>query len=104
MRIIGDHVSRHGLENHGLKNLKSVSWNLGPAALYEDAIRRGEGVITADGAMLVTTGVHTGRSPKDKFIVESDTTRDTVDWGTVNQKISRERFDACSACVGLPAA
>jgi phosphoenolpyruvate carboxykinase (ATP) len=94
VRTIGHNVSRFGLENHGLSNLKSASWNLGPAALYEDAVRRGEGVITADGAFLATTGIHTGRSPKDKFIVESDITRDAVDWGPINQQITRAHFDA----------
>jgi len=94
VRIIGQRVSRYGLENHGLFNLKSASWNLDPAALYEDAIRRGEGIVTADGAFLATTGVHTGRSPKDKFIVESDTTRESVDWGPINQQITRAHFDA----------
>mgnify|MGYP003700636469 CR=1 FL=1 len=97
MNIVGATASRNGLEAHGLTNLKSVHWNLGPAALYEEAIRRHEGLITAGGALLVTTGEHTGRSPKDKFIVESDSTRGAVDWGSVNQPISRELFDAMHA-------
>ena len=67
------------------------------AALYEEAIRRDEGLITAGGALLVTTGEHTGRSPKDKFIVESDSTRGAVDWGGINQPISRELFDTMRA-------
>jgi phosphoenolpyruvate carboxykinase (ATP) len=91
---VGQHVRRVGLDAHGLTSLKSENWNLGPAALYEDAIRRSEGQITADGAFLATTGVHTGRSPKDKFIVESDTTRDSVNWGAINQPISAAHFEA----------
>jgi len=99
VHIIGDHVSHVGLDAHGLNGLKSVRWNLGPAALYEEAVRRGEGLITAGGAFLVTTGEHTGRSPKDKFIVDSALTRDTVDWGAINQKIDRAAFDAMHARV-----
>lgn len=97
MNFVGDTTSLKGLEAHGLSNLKSVRWNLGPAALYEEAIRRGEGIVTAGGALLVTTGEHTGRSPKDKFIVESDATRSTVDWGAINQPISRAQFDVMHA-------
>jgi phosphoenolpyruvate carboxykinase (ATP) len=99
VQIFTGHTSQVGLDTVGLTNLKSVRWNMGPAALYEEAIRRGEGVVTAGGALLVTTGEHTGRSPKDKFIVDSDGTHDAVDWGTINQPITRDRFDALYARV-----
>ena len=49
-------------------------WNLSPAELYEAALARREGQLTRDGAISCTTGVHTGRSPKDKFIVRDATT------------------------------
>jgi len=67
--------------------------NLREAALFEAAIRRGEGGVTAGGALAVTTGAHTGRSPKDKYIVEDDATRDHV-WWDANLKMSRAAFDA----------
>ena len=61
--------SRHGLEEQKLE-VKNAYWNLPPAQLYEHAIRRGEGVISAGGPLVARTGEHTGRSPKDKFTVE----------------------------------
>jgi len=65
-----------------------------PAAeLYEDAIRRGEGIIAADGPLVVRTGRHTGRSPLDKFIVDEPTTRDHIWWGPVNRPISEADYD-----------
>lgn len=77
----------------GLEGLGTVYNNLGPSPLYEEAIRRSEGWITAGGAFCAHTGVHTGRSPKDKFIVKSASTDGTVNWGSVNQPISSENFD-----------
>ena len=68
--------------------------NLPPAALYEAAVRNGEGIISADGALVVETGTHTGRSPKDKFIVDEPTTSAHVWWGDVNQPITQARYDA----------
>ena len=47
-----------------------VYWNLTAPALYEEAVRRGEGVIAADGPLACRTGQHTGRSPNDKFVVQ----------------------------------
>ncbi len=63
------------------------------AELYEDAIRRGEGMVAAEGPLVVRTGQHTGRSPQDKFIVEEPTTRDHIWWGPVNRPISEAHYD-----------
>ena len=63
--------------------------NLPAAELYEDAIRHGEGLVAADGPLVVRTGKHTGRSPQDKFIVDEPTSRDKIWWGPVNRPISR---------------
>ena len=93
MDIIGLGAGKHGLENHGLFNTGDVYWNLSEPALYEEAIQRGEGVLTRGGALSVNTGVHTGRAPKDKFIVDSPLTHGEVDWGAVNKAISPEQFD-----------
>ena len=46
----GPAISRHGIENQGLVNLRSANWNLPPAQLYEESVRRAEGWISADGA------------------------------------------------------
>ena len=67
--------------------------NLSPAELYEYAIRNGEGVVAASGPLVVRTGKHTGRSPKDKFIVREKATEDTVWWGEVNQPIDEAHYE-----------
>ena len=85
-------VGRFALENHGLGNLHAEHWNQNATVLLEEAVRRGQGVLTEGGAFAVETGQHTGRSPKDKFIVESDSTRDTVDWGAVNKPVTPAVF------------
>src|SRR5437879_2634971 len=66
--------------------------NLSPAALIEHAIRRGEGELEQNGAFVVRTGKFTGRSPKDKYLVEEAGSRDAVWWGPVNQPLSEESF------------
>ena len=85
------------LEQHGLSRPGRVFWNTPAPVLYEEAIRRGEGELADGGPLVVRTGQHTGRSPKDRYIVEDDLTRETINWGPVNQPISRERFDALHA-------
>ena len=65
-----------------------VHANRSTAELYEDAVRAGEGMIAADGPLVVMTGKHTGRSPKDKFVVREPSSADKVWWGEVNQPIS----------------
>ena len=62
--------------------------NLSTAELYEHAIRNGEGAISAHGSLVVRTGKHTGRSPRDKYVVREPSTRANVWWGPVNQPIS----------------
>ena len=63
--------------------------NLSTAELYERAMRDGEGMIAAEGPLVVRTGTHTGRSPKDKFIVREPSSEANVWWGDVNHPISR---------------
>ncbi len=67
--------------------------NLSIAALYELALREGEGMIAAEGPLVVRTGLHTGRSPKDKFIVVEPSSESKVWWGDVNHPISEEHYD-----------
>src|SRR5690606_21036359 len=62
------------------------------AQLYEHAMRRDEGLLAASGALAVDTGVYTGRSPKDKFIVDNSGA-EGVDWGDINQPMEQEAFD-----------
>jgi phosphoenolpyruvate carboxykinase (ATP) len=67
--------------------------NLSSAALYEAAARDGEGMIAAEGPLVVSTGTHTGRSPKDKFIVREPSSEANIWWGDVNHPISEEHYD-----------
>ena len=67
--------------------------NLSTAELYEHAIRNGEGSISAHGSLVVRTGRHTGRSPRDKFVVREPSSRANVWWGPVNQPISEANYD-----------
>ncbi len=68
--------------------------NLSADQLISHALANGEGVIAANGALNVTTGKRTGRSPKDRYIVRDAITENSVAWGNVNQPISSEKFDA----------
>lgn len=76
---------------------RSVRANLATAELYEYAIRAGEGVIAAEGPLVVRTGKHTGRSPKDKFVVREASTEAKVWWGEINQPIEEARYDGLRA-------
>jgi len=71
--------------------------NLSTAALYEAAVRDGEGLIAAEGPLVVSTGTHTGRSPKDKFIVREPSSEANVWWGDVNHPITEEHYDKLRA-------
>ena len=82
------------LEQHGIKNPGKVIFNLSIPELYEQAISRGEGHIVQGGSLVAYTGEHTGRSPKDRFIVKEPSTENTIHWGPVNQPISPEAFDS----------
>ena len=77
----------------GLKNVAAAWWNMTPAELVEETIMRGEGELTDTGALAIDTGEFTGRSPKDKFIVLDDVTKDTIWWGDINIKFDAEKFD-----------
>lgn len=68
--------------------------NLTTASLAEQAVLHGEGRFTAQGALVVETGHRTGRSPKDRFIVDEPSTSESIDWGAVNQPIAPDVFDA----------
>ena len=76
---------------------RSVRANLSTAELYEDAIRHGEGLVAADGPLVVRTGKHTGRSPEDKFIVDEPSSHDKIWWGEVNRPISEAHYDRLRA-------
>jgi phosphoenolpyruvate carboxykinase (ATP) len=85
--------SATGLAAHGIEPAGDVHWNPTTSQLYNHALRRGDGVITEGGPLAVDTGEHTGRSPKDKFVVREDGSAERIWWGDVNAEISEERFE-----------
>jgi phosphoenolpyruvate carboxykinase (ATP) len=82
----------HSLLQQGIAVSAEEFWNLGTSQLVEHAIRRGEGVLAAEGPLVVETGKHTGRSATDKFIVRDAETESTVWWGKTNKGMTPEHF------------
>jgi phosphoenolpyruvate carboxykinase (ATP) len=76
----------------GLAPRGTLHWNATPAELYGHALRRGEGVRAEGGALCVVTAPHTGRSPRDKFIVREPGSRERVAWSAVNQPMDPDQF------------
>jgi phosphoenolpyruvate carboxykinase (ATP) len=77
----------------GLRHPGTVAANLAPAALVEAALRRGEGVLAANGAFVAGTGTCTGRSPRDRFVVAEPAAREAVWWGPINRPMEPDVFD-----------
>lgn len=82
-----------GLDYLNLEDNEQTLWNLTPPELYEEAIENGEAILTKDYALRVLTGKYTGRSPKDKFIVDQPSIHDDIDWGEINQPTDEAVFD-----------
>ncbi len=82
------------LDRHGIKNPGKVYYNVPVPALYEEAVRRGEGEIAQGGTLVAYTAPHTGRSPQDRFIVKEPGTEQDILWGPVNKPISPANFDS----------
>ncbi|MFJ7747700.1 phosphoenolpyruvate carboxykinase (ATP) [Peribacillus sp. NPDC097295] len=80
-------------ELHQLLAGNNVQTQLSVPQLVEKVLSRNEGVLTSTGAVKAETGKYTGRSPKDKYIVEEASVKDKIDWGPVNQPISEEVFN-----------
>ena len=94
MDIIGTVPKSDNLKELGFKNLSKVHWNLSPTSLTEISVNQKMGVITDTGALAINTGKFTGRSPKDRFIVKDNKTKDTVWWGDINIPFEEKNFDA----------
>jgi len=77
----------------GLRSRGNVWWNPAVPRIYMDALRAEEGVLAEGGPLVVDTGIHTGRSPKDKFVVREPSSEDRIWWGTVNQPLEQEHYD-----------
>ena len=83
----------HSVELEKLLTGKSVHRNLSSAVLVEHALRRGEGRLASNGALVAETGNRTGRSAKDKFVIKDSNTADKVHWGN-NKAFESEKFEA----------
>lgn len=92
LRQTGVWNASHGAEAFGFDKLGGVNWNLPAAVLVERAVRRGEAQLSADGVLTAETGAHTGRSPKDKFVVRDESTENEVEW-TTNAAMTPEQFE-----------
>ena len=92
MREVGENFSASGPENHGFSSLNSVFWNLNQQEIYKIILERGEGKLCKDGAMVVETGVHTGRSAQDKFVVKESANEDAIWWNNAKE-MSEDNFD-----------
>ncbi len=80
------------LESYGIKGAIE-RWNLHPSTLSDIAVEKKMATLASSGAIAVNTGEFTGRSPKDRFIVEDDLTRESVWWGDINMKFPADKFD-----------
>lgn len=86
----------HTLDTQGITGLGDVHYNYLEPALIEVALKNGEGTLGKGGAFLVTTGAHTGRSPKDKFVVKTPSVEDSIWWDN-NAPMQPDAFDALYA-------
>ncbi len=86
-----------GLEYLGIRNIKKAHWNLSSPKLYEQATKRGEGVMSHLGPLIIVrpteSPISTGRAPNDKFIVRDENTENKINWGDVNIAYDPEKFD-----------
>src|SRR2546427_10402655 len=82
-----------GLEREGIET-DCVKWNLPTAPLYEEAVRRQEGLIAVEGPLACRTGQHTGRSPNDKFVVFDSSSEGNIPWGRVNRPMAQAQVEA----------
>lgn len=87
--ILADYLA----STHGLDKLQNIHWNQSSPVLYEQALNRNEGKISADGVFVAYTGTFTGRAPNDKFIVDDAGSHDKVWWGKVNKSMTEAHFE-----------
>lgn len=94
-RICGRRMNKEAntVDLHTILQSEGVKYNLSVSELVEAAISRNEGQLSSTGAFRATTGKYTGRSPKDKYIVDEPTTHEHIAWGPVNQPLNPEQFE-----------
>nr|MBA2643584.1 phosphoenolpyruvate carboxykinase (ATP) [Actinomycetota bacterium] len=84
---------RTGLAAHGIESRGDIHWRPSTSQLYTHAVAAGDGQIAEGGPLVVDTGAHTGRSPKDKFIVREPGSEDRIWWSDVNASITPAHFE-----------
>ena len=87
--MVYEELAQYGIAHTDDRTVVDAS----PAVLIEKAVSRGEGTLTATGCLAVETGKYTGRSPEDRFIVDTPDVHDRIAWGNVNKPISQEMYD-----------
>ncbi len=90
---------RSSLEEHGVVARAEIFWRPSTSLLYSHALRRGDARLAEGGPLVVDTGKHTGRSPKDKYIVREPGSESRIWWGDTNADISEESFEKLRAKV-----
>ena len=82
------------LEGYGVHaGADSIHLDMVPAELVEEALAHHEGKLASNGSLVVETGKYTGRSPKDRFVVDTPNVHETIAWGNVNVPISQESYE-----------
>lgn len=87
-------ASEYGLENHGLKDLDRVYWNLPVPALVEEAVFRNEGHLVAGGPFITSTGKWSARAANDKYIVREPENAERIWWGEYNRPVTTGQFNS----------
>ncbi len=90
MTITGKELA---LDKIGLDQVDRIIRNLPVEGIIEDIILHKEGKMGMNGAVMVDTGKYTGRSPKDKYFVDEDSSNEHLWWGPVNAKVDETIFD-----------
>ncbi len=85
-------AGKFDLSQYGI-HMADVARNRAPAKMYEDAIQSGDAVIASSGALATHSGEKTGRSPKDKRIVDEPSSTDNIWWGDINIKLPQDSFN-----------
>ncbi|MCX7916253.1 MAG: phosphoenolpyruvate carboxykinase (ATP), partial [Verrucomicrobiae bacterium] len=85
-------MTDNSLEQYGITEPKKIHWNLSVPQLVEEAIRRGEAVLTSSGAINALTVPRTGRSPRDKWVVDYPSIHDEIWWGNVNVPMAVQTY------------
>lgn len=94
MKELGSKNPRADLEALKINTSQTVYWNLSAQQLIDKTLELNQGILASNGALAINTGEFTGRSPKDRFIVKDERTKDEVNWGNVNIPFDPKHFDA----------